>query len=71
MLDTPEAQRGSQVELDKLLAQARNDQPGVFELLEVYGGYEEAMTAVSAYLEPTRPQPFITTSNQSQPTLEV
>jgi hypothetical protein len=51
-----------------LLNDAEKEIPGVSELLKVYGGYEEAIRAMQEYLEMTKPQPFITTLNQSYPT---
>jgi len=63
---SPEKSRQS--DLGSLLNDAEREIPGVAELLKVYGGYEEAVRAMQEYLEMTKPQPFITTFNQSYPT---
>jgi len=55
------------VELKKLLKQVHQQFPGVREILQVYGGYEEMERAMKQYLEVTQTQPFITTSNQTNP----
>lgn len=62
-----ESRKSSQTELSDLIAHAEEQLPGITELLQVYGGYQEMIQAVQQYLEVTRPQPFITTSNQSSP----
>ena len=61
-------EKGRQSDLKSLLNDAEKENPGVSELLKVYGGYEEAVRAMQEYLEMTKPQPFITTLNQSCPT---
>jgi len=61
-------EKGRQSDLGSLLNDAEREIPGVSELLKVYGGYEEAIRAMQEYLEMTKPQPFITTLNQSYPT---
>lgn len=60
-----------QAELRDLLAEAQAELPGVFDLVQAYGDCEEAMRTVKAYLEPTHPEPFVTTSNQAQTIPEV
>ena len=57
-----------QGDLENLLNSAEKEFAGVSELLKAYGGYEEMVLAVQEYLEMTKPQPFITTFNQSCPT---
>jgi len=61
-------EKGRQSDLGSLLNEAEKEIPGVSELLKVYGGYEEAVRAMQEYLEMTKPQPYITTLNQSCPT---
>lgn len=61
-------EEGRQSDLGSLLNDAEREIPGVSELLKVYGGYEEAVRAMQEYLAMTKPQPFITTLNQSCPT---
>ena len=61
-------EKARQSDLKSLLNDAEKENPGVSELLKVYGGYEEAVRAMQEYLEMTKPQPFITTLNQSCPT---
>lgn len=52
-------------EVEELLNRAEQQFPGISELLKVYGGYEEMVRSVEQYLEATRPEPFVTTSNRS------
>jgi len=40
-------------------------QPGVVDLLRVYGGYEYALRQIDAYLAAANPQPVFSTSNSS------
>lgn len=60
--------KGRQGDLETLLNDGEKEIPGVSELLKVYGGYEEAVVAMREYLEMTKPQPFITSFNQTRPT---
>lgn len=60
-----ESGEGRQGDLENLLSGAEKEFPGVSELLRVYGGYEEMTVAVREYLEMTKPQPYITTFNQT------
>jgi hypothetical protein len=57
--------KGRQGDLENLLKGVEKEFPGVSELLKVYGGYEEMTVEVREYLEMTKPQPFITTFNQT------
>ena len=59
--------RGSQGDLEELLTHAEEQLPGISELLQVYGGYEEMLLEVEQYLEATQSKPFVTTSNQACP----
>lgn len=59
--------RGSQDDLEELLAHAEEQLPGISELLQVYGGYEEMLLELEQYLEATQSKPFVTTSNQACP----
>ena len=59
--------RRAQRELDALLTAAREINPGIFDLLKVYGGYEEAVRQAAAYLALLKVPPQITTSNRSLP----
>jgi len=59
--------KGSQGDLEELLAHAEEQLPGISELLQVYGGYEEMLLELQQYLEATQPKPFVTTSNQACP----
>lgn len=59
--------KGSQSELEEMLTYAEEQLPGISELLQVYGGYEEMVLEVQQYLEATQPKPFVTTSNQAYP----
>lgn len=65
--DRHNAKRSNQEHLGELLGQAQDRLPGVLEMLQVYGGYEQLSATIASYLEPTRPHPFISTSNQSAP----
>ncbi len=56
-----------QVDLKRLFKHAKQQFPGIMEILQVYGGYEEMEQAVKQYLAVTQPQPLITTSNQTNP----
>lgn len=58
-------QSGSQVELEGLLLHAEQQSPGVVEMMRIYQGYQQVLRTMEAYLEPTRPRPFVTTSNGS------
>jgi len=58
---------GSQGDLEELLTRAEEQLPGISELLQVYGGYEQMLLEVEQYLEATQPKPFVTTSNQACP----
>lgn len=58
---------GSQGDLEKMLTRAEEQLPGISELLQVYGGYEEMLLEVQQYLEATQSKPFVTTSNQACP----
>mgnify|MGYP001039595821 CR=1 FL=1 len=59
--------KGSQGDLEKLLTHAEDQLPGISELLQVYGGYEEMLLEAQQYLEATQSKPFVTTSNQACP----
>lgn len=59
--------RGSQGDLEELLTHAEEQLPGISELLQVYGGYEQMLLELEQYLEATQPKPFVTTSNQASP----
>ena len=52
-------------EVQELLNRAEEQFPGIVELLKVYGGYEETILSVQQYLEATRPEPLVSTSNRS------
>lgn len=67
-MQTVPVEKSRQSDLGSLLNDAEREIPGVSELLKVYGGYEEAVRTMQEYLEMTKPQPFITTLNQSCPT---
>ena len=67
-MQTASLEKSRQSDLESLLNDAEKEIPGVSELLKVYGGYEEAVLAMREYLEMTKPQPFITTFNQTCPT---
>ena len=68
MTAVPTEQGGRQAQLDEVLRNAQQAQPGVFDLVQAYGDSEEALKAFGQYLAATRWQPVPTTSNQSQPT---
>jgi len=57
--------RGTESEVEGLLRSAEQQFPGITDLLKVYGGYEEMIREVQQYVEATRQEPLITTSNQS------
>ena len=57
----------SQNDLEELLTSAEEQLPGISELLQVYGGYEQMLLEVQQYLEATQSKPFVTTSNQACP----
>jgi len=57
--------RGTGSEVEGLLRSAEQQFPGITDLLKVYGGYEEMIREVQQYVEATRQEPFITTSNRS------
>ena len=57
--------RDSQDDLGEMLKRAEEQLPGISELLQAYGGYEEMVLEVQQYLEATQPKPFLTTSNQA------
>lgn len=59
--------RNKPLEVQELLDGAEQQFPGISELLKVYGGYEEMVLLVEQYLEATRAEPFVTTSNRSSP----
>lgn len=42
------------------------EQPGIRELMEVYGQYEELMLQTSEYLFNTTPRPAIATSDRTE-----
>lgn len=67
-MQTVSVEKSRQSDLGSLLNDAEREIPSVSELLKVYGGYEEAVRTMQEYLEMTKPQPFITTLNQSCPT---
>lgn len=52
-------------EVEGLLRNAEQRFPGITDLLKVYGGYEEMIHEVQQYVEATRQEPLITTSNRS------
>jgi len=57
--------KDSQGDLRELLTHAEEELPGISELLQVYGGYEQMLLEVEQYLEATKTKPFVTTSNQA------
>ena len=59
------ARKGTEAELDGLLRSAEQQFPGITDLLKVYGGYEEMILEVQRYVEATRQEPLVTTSNRS------
>ena len=59
------ARKGTESELDGLLRSAEQQFPGITDLLKVYGGYEEMILEVQRYVEATRQEPLVTTSNRS------
>jgi len=59
--------KGSQGDLEELLTHAEEQLPGISELLQVYGGYEQMLLEVEQYLEATQSKPFVTTSDQASP----
>jgi len=59
--------KASQGDLEKLLTNAEEQIPGITEMLQVYGGYEEMLLEMQRYLDATQAKPFVTTSNQACP----
>lgn len=57
--------KDSQSDLEEMLMHAEEELPGITELLQVYGAYEEMRLEVEQYLEATQSKPFVTTSNQA------
>lgn len=68
MTSAKQGKRERQVELDEVLRNAQQAQPGVFDLVQVYKGCGGPMKVFEQYLAATRRQSVTTTSNQSQPT---
>ena len=62
-----EPKKAHNEEFEGLIDDMREQFPGVSEILEVYGDYEERTVEFKEYLEATQPLPFITTSNRSNP----
>jgi len=60
-----QSNKGIAGEVEDLLVSAEQELPGVAELLKVYGGYEQMVIQVRQYLDMTRAEPLITTSNRS------
>lgn len=56
-----------QDELDEIIRNAERSHPGVFDVVQVYGDSEKALSEFRQYLAAIQPQPSPTTSNQSQP----
>ena len=54
-------------EVSELLDSAKQEFPGVIELVKAYGNYEETISLVQQYLNMGNEEPRITTSNQSCP----
>jgi len=52
-------------EQEKLMDEAKNNLPGVIELVEAYGDYEETLLLMQEYLELTQPQASLISSNES------
>jgi len=57
--------RSTPSELQDLIRQGQEEFPGIAEVLEVYGAYEDIELAMKEYFEATKPLDFITTSNQT------
>ncbi|MCL4458794.1 MAG: hypothetical protein M1136_04325 [Chloroflexi bacterium] len=64
-LQNRKPRRGTESEVKGLLRSAEQQFPGITDLLKVYGGYEEMIREVQQYVEATRQEPLITTSNRS------
>lgn len=60
-----QSDKGIAGEVRDLLASAEQELPGVAELLKVYGGYEQMVIEIRQYLDMTRPERPVTTSNHS------
>lgn len=65
ILQNMKPREGTESEVEGLLKSAEQQFPGITDLLKVYGGYEEMIREVQQYVESTRQEPFITTSNRS------
>lgn len=50
----------------KMAKQVEEVAPGIMDLLQAYGGYEEALRMARYYLALLQPQLWIVTSNSSQ-----
>lgn len=62
----PEEQQKSRArEAAELMREAQEENPGIAELAEVYGTYQEALAISNAYLLST-PSPVITAGTESQ-----
>jgi len=64
-LQNMKPRKGTGSEMEGLLRSAEQQFPGITDLLKVYGGYEEMIREVQQYVEATRQEPLITTSNRS------
>ena len=51
-------------EVQGMLKDAARSFPGIYELMQVYGEYQEMVRAVEEYLQVTSPEPIATTSDR-------
>ena len=61
------SKKSSESEFGELISHAEEQFPGIFELLQVYGDYEQTLLEVDQYFEATQAKPSSTTSNHSYP----
>lgn len=56
--------------LEALIEASEREIPGVLDVLDLYSNYEELAQLIQEYEDITNPEPYSTTSNNSNPTLQ-
>ena len=55
-------------ELEVLIESSKREMPGVIDVLDLYNNYEELAQLIREYEDITHPEPYSTTSNNSNVT---
>ncbi len=63
---TSHAAQGRAADLANMVERTEETAPGIMELLEVYGGYEDGLRMAQEYLAITHSVPVITVNNRSE-----